>query len=117
MNEQGDLVISLAGRIDTSNANQLKEEIDQLVEETEHQGLILDFKDLDYISSAGLREAARDYLKKFPRRATFLHGDINPGNVMIQDGELLFIDMGTARLWLSLHRSSRQLPCFCSLGK
>lgn len=32
-------------------------------------------------------------INSIPDRKTFVHGDIHPKNVMVQDGELLFIDM------------------------
>ncbi len=34
-----------------------------------------------------------DVINNIPDRDTFIHGDIHPKNVMVQDGELLFIDM------------------------
>ena len=48
-----ELTITLAGRLDTTTAPQLEEEIKQNLAGVEK--LILDFTDLEYLSSAGLR--------------------------------------------------------------
>lgn len=50
--ENSRLIISLDGRLDTSTAPELEREIADLGDYTE---LILDMKNLEYISSAGLR--------------------------------------------------------------
>ena len=34
--------------------------------------------------------------QSIPDRDTFVHGDCHPGNVMVRDGEMMFIDLGTA---------------------
>ena len=47
------LTIEIIGRLDTSTAPQLEEEISKSVEEI--KTLVLDFGQLEYISSAGLR--------------------------------------------------------------
>ena len=47
------LVIALAGRLDTSTAPQLETELKDCLDGVE--ALTLDFENLDYISSAGLR--------------------------------------------------------------
>ena len=47
------LNVSVAGRLDTTTAPQLEEELDASLDGIEE--LNLDFKDLEYISSAGLR--------------------------------------------------------------
>ncbi len=49
-----DVTLSLAGRLDTVTSNNLANEIDKIFSEGAYN-LILDFKELDYISSAGLR--------------------------------------------------------------
>ncbi len=49
-----DVTLSLAGRLDTVTSNDLTNEIDKIFSEGVYN-LILDFKELDYISSAGLR--------------------------------------------------------------
>lgn len=35
----------------------------------------------------------REVINSVPDRDTFIHGDIHPKNIMVQDGELMFIDM------------------------
>ena len=47
------ITLALEGRLDTTTAPELDKEIDVVIEET--ADLIFDFKDLEYISSAGLR--------------------------------------------------------------
>ena len=49
-----DQVLSICGRIDTITSNQLSEEIDKAMT-NKFEKLVLDFGDVDYISSAGLR--------------------------------------------------------------
>ena len=49
----GTLTVSLEGRLDTTTAPQLEESLRESM--TGISELILDFKDLEYISSAGLR--------------------------------------------------------------
>ncbi|MBE5906891.1 MAG: STAS domain-containing protein [Lachnospiraceae bacterium] len=49
-----ELIIALEGRLDTTTAPELREHITAIPEEITH--LVMDFKDLAYISSAGLRE-------------------------------------------------------------
>ena len=49
------LVIFLNGRLDSSNAQKIDEEIFQIAESNKFKALILDFSHLEYISSAGLR--------------------------------------------------------------
>lgn len=51
--EQNTLVIALDGRLDTTTAPLLEQELEASVGEAEK--LVLDFAALDYISSAGLR--------------------------------------------------------------
>ena len=47
------LVLAVSGRLDTMTAPELENVIKDNLDDVE--GLILDFKDLEYISSAGLR--------------------------------------------------------------
>jgi anti-sigma B factor antagonist len=49
-----DFTLLLSGRIDSITCNLLNEEIDNLLNEN-CQKMILDFAEVDYISSAGLR--------------------------------------------------------------
>ena len=51
----GVLTVFLSGHIDSSNANETEKEIMQDVARCEYDSLVLDLKDLEYISSAGLR--------------------------------------------------------------
>ena len=46
-------IIEIEGRLDTTTAPTLDNKVNEIVEETKN--LILDFKKLEYISSAGLR--------------------------------------------------------------
>ena len=48
-----DLKVAVAGRLDTTTAPELESELKASMDGIEH--LVLDFKDLEYISSAGLR--------------------------------------------------------------
>lgn len=41
-------------------------------------------------------ELIRKLLRAIPERHTFVHGDFHMGNVMLQEGELVLIDMGEA---------------------
>lgn len=52
-NEGDALVVSVSGRLNTSTAPELDKKLASLLGDTEH--LVLDFVDLVYISSAGLR--------------------------------------------------------------
>ena len=53
--ENGVLVISLEGRIDSVNAAQVEKELFEIVEAGEDRKVELDASGLEYISSAGLR--------------------------------------------------------------
>jgi uncharacterized protein (TIGR02172 family) len=48
-----------------------------------------------YMTAAD-HEALRRFLLAIPQRHTFVHGDFHMGNVMLQDGELVLIDVGEA---------------------
>lgn len=48
-----EITLMLIGRLDTTTSPQLEEQINENIENAEK--LILDFKDLEYLSSAGLR--------------------------------------------------------------
>lgn len=41
-------------------------------------------------------DTLRALYESIPDRNTFIHGDCHIGNVMVKDGELMFIDLGTA---------------------
>ena len=51
--ENGSAILAISGRLDTQTAPQLDTEISGIIEEINE--LVFDFKDLEYISSAGLR--------------------------------------------------------------
>jgi len=58
--------VTVAGRVDSSNANKLDEKLSQLVEDR-HTKLVLKLTDVTYMSSAGLRtivSALRNTKKK-----------------------------------------------------
>ena len=46
-------IIEIAGRLDTNTAPALEKAINENIDDTKN--LVLDFKDIEYISSAGLR--------------------------------------------------------------
>ena len=52
INEGSNIIINLEGRLDTNTAPELEKELSSL---DGIQNLIFDFKNLEYISSAGLR--------------------------------------------------------------
>ena len=57
VNQDGKIILSITGRIDTKTAPAFQDELDNLLNNIEGNSLnlILDFKNVDYISSAGLR--------------------------------------------------------------
>ena len=60
--ENGVLTINLIERVDSNNANDFEKEIDEIIEQSTFDELLLDGEKLAYISSAGLRVILR--LKK-----------------------------------------------------
>lgn len=54
-NENGILTIELCGRIDSTNADEISRETDDIISSNTFNSIILDAEDLSYISSAGLR--------------------------------------------------------------
>ncbi len=60
--ENGNLIISLIGRVDTENAKAVEEEIQRLTAEYSGCPVTVDCRELTYISSSGLRDILR--LKK-----------------------------------------------------
>ena len=64
--DNGILTISLSGRIDSSNASDVEEQIAAAREANAHDELVLDLEGLEYISSAGLRVVLR-LLKQEPQ--------------------------------------------------
>ena len=60
--EEGTYTVYLSGRLDTLTSRDLEKELEVLFSEEGLKTLIIDMKDLEYISSAGLRvllDAAR----------------------------------------------------------
>ncbi len=57
LNENGVLTLVIDGRVDSTTAVKLDEEVEKAVKETDN--LVLDCRKLDYISSAGLRSVLR----------------------------------------------------------
>lgn len=51
--EDGFSVLTMNGRIDSNTSNELQDKISECFDETNQ--ILLDFKDVSYISSAGLR--------------------------------------------------------------
>ena len=81
--------------------------------------LLPTFKDLNRVdipNVTDISEEERDYLYKFldivPDRTTCIHGDLNPNNVMFQDGELRIIDMGEFSTGIYLFDISRLVFTF-----
>lgn len=58
-NENGELIISLCGRIDSTNADETEKELNSVIVANSFEKLVLDAEDLLYISSAGLRIVLR----------------------------------------------------------
>ena len=54
----GNLVISLEGRIDSVNAPQVEKDIFDITQDTDGETIEIDASGLEYISSAGLRAPA-----------------------------------------------------------
>ena len=57
--EKDTLSIALSGRIDSGNAQEVEAELMAMLDQQAHSSLVLDLKDLEYISSAGLRVVLR----------------------------------------------------------
>lgn len=77
------------------------------------------FKDLnraDIPNVTGITDEEREYLYKFldmvPNRTTCIHGDLNPNNIMVQNGEGCLIDMGEFSTGMNLFDISRIMFSF-----
>ncbi len=57
--DNGILTLILEGRVDSSNATEVGEQLDALLAADPHEAVILDIENLEYISSAGLRVVLR----------------------------------------------------------
>lgn len=53
--KEKELIVFLEGRVDSTNAEEVEKEIENIRKSNEHDSLILDLEELEYISSAGLR--------------------------------------------------------------
>ncbi len=69
--KDGRMIVRLSGKIDSANAGQAEEAITDLIKDAEGHPLLIDAKDLIYISSAGLRVLLR--LRKRFRDMTILN--------------------------------------------
>lgn len=59
LEENGIFTVALIGKVDSANAAQAEEQINELIKDYSGQALVLDFNELEYISSAGLRVVLR----------------------------------------------------------
>lgn len=80
--ENGFSVLSINGRIDSNSSNDLQEKISESFEQTNQ--ILLDFKDVSYISSAGLR-----VLLMGQKNSTARKGDFELTNVSEQVMKIL----------------------------
>ena len=76
-------VMSVTGRVDSSTAPELESQLKQLVDGGKHQ-IVLDLKDVEYMSSAGLR-AMVSTLKSVKR----VNGDLRLANPSARVEEVL----------------------------
>ena len=70
-----ELILSIEGRIDTITSQELEKEIDD--ELGNFDSLIMDFTDLEYISSAGLRVLIATQKKLKPENIPFVIKNVN----------------------------------------
>lgn len=71
-----EITLMPAGRLDTTTAPQLETEINACIARAETESLILDFQDLEYLSSAGLRvllTAHKAFMKRAGGKMTICH--------------------------------------------
>ena len=57
--EKGVLTIYLEGELNSYNSEEVEKEIEEITKSNSFSSIVLDFKDLTYISSAGLRIVIR----------------------------------------------------------
>ena len=76
-------VMSVSGRVDSSTAPELESQLSQVVDGGRHH-IVLDLKDVEYMSSAGLR-AMVSTLKKVKR----VNGDLRLANPSARVEEVL----------------------------
>lgn len=53
--DNGSLTLFFEGRVDSTNASAVKEEVEAVLQENPHESVVIDMENLAYISSAGLR--------------------------------------------------------------
>lgn len=98
--ENGKLVIALAGRIDSNNSEEIEKEINDIRENNQADGLILDAENLEYISSAGLRVILR--LKKSEKDFKVINASYEVYDVFDMTGFTEMIDIEKAYRKLSI---------------
>jgi anti-sigma B factor antagonist len=87
------IIIELSGRLDTTTAPELEEELEKTIGTAEE--LELDFKELEYISSAGLRVILRAHKEMSKRGGMVIR---NVGEVIMEVFEITgFKDMLTIK--------------------
>lgn len=57
--EENKVIIKLEGELNSFNSEQVEKDIDEILSGNHFEAIVLDAKDLTYISSAGLRIVAR----------------------------------------------------------
>jgi len=57
--EENKVIIKLEGELNSFNSEQVEKDIDEILSGNHFEAIVLDAKDLSYISSAGLRIVAR----------------------------------------------------------
>ena len=80
--DAGTLNVIISGRIDTSTAPELDESVNQNLDDVNE--LILDFKDVNYVSSAGLRVLLSLH-KKMSAKGGMVVKNVNETNMEIFD--------------------------------
>ena len=53
--ENNIITINIVGKIDSTNHNEAYSEIKEILDNNQFESILLDFKEVNYISSAGLR--------------------------------------------------------------
>jgi anti-sigma B factor antagonist len=91
--DENKIIIELSGRLDTTTAPELEEELEKTIGTAEE--LELDFKELEYISSAGLRVILRAHKEMSKRGGMVIR---NVGEVIMEVFEITgFKDMLTIK--------------------
>ncbi len=94
------LTIKLMGRIDTSNAQGISEQVQQLVAENSHASVVIDAEELEYISSAGLRVVLN--LKRAEENVSIINTTTNVYEIFEITGFTEIIDVSKAYRKLSV---------------